>query len=104
MSQSQNTPQEIVYTDILLWHDWWNTIPQITTLAAGGNYKFTITPETNGQWCMSTIKRAWTTTVESKLVLEWEPVEFTINDAVPGTYAFVCNGMWMEQGKVIIEA
>jgi hypothetical protein len=93
-----------MYEEILLTHDGRNTVPQITTLHAWKNYKFVITPDKNGQWCMSTIKRAWTTTQDTKLVIEGEPVEFVIDNAQPWEYKFVCNGMGMEQGSVIIQA
>ena len=98
------TTKTQTYKEISLAHDGRNTVPQITTLAAWENYKFVITPEENWKWCMSTIKRAWTTAWDSRLVIAWEPVEFIIDDAQPGEYKFVCNWMWMEQGKIIIEA
>lgn len=92
------------YKEISLSHDGWNTIPKTTILPAWENYTFIITPEKNWEWCMSTIKRAWTTAWDSKLVIAWEEINFIIDDAQPGEYRFVCNWMWMEQWKVIIEA
>jgi hypothetical protein len=109
-TQTQNTEtkptttQKETYKEVSLSHDWWNTIPQVTTLPAWENYKFVITPESNWKWCMSTIKRAWTTTQDARLIIAWEPIEFVINDAQPGEYKLVCNWMWMEQWKIVIEA
>lgn len=89
------------YEEITLWHDGYNTIPQVTTLPAGKDYKFVITPESNGVWCMSTIKRAWTQWWD--LVAKGRPIEMVIDNAQPWEYLFVCNGMDMEQGKIVIE-
>lgn len=90
------------YEEIILWHDGRSTMPETTTLPAGKDYKFIITPEKNGVWCMSTIKREWTTTADAQLVVADKTVEFVMNDATPGTYNFVCNGMGMKQWSIVI--
>ncbi len=94
---------EANYETIELGHDGRSTIPATTTLPAWKNYKFAITPEKNGIWCMSTIKRAGTTANDARLIQEGETVEFEIKNAQPGEYEFVCNGMGMKQGSIIIE-
>jgi len=91
------------YEEVALWHDGWNTVPKVTTLPAGKDYKFVITPDKNWVWCMSTVKREWTTTADAQLVIAGKPIEMIINDAQPWEYKFVCNGMWMEQGSVVIQ-
>lgn len=91
------------YEEITLWHNGSQLVPASTTLPAGKDYKFMITPEKNGAWCMSTIKRKWTTTADAKLVTAWNTVEFVINDAQPWTYDLVCNGMWMKQWSIVIQ-
>ena len=91
------------YEEVALWHDGWNTVPKVTTLPAGKDYKFVITPDKNWEWCMSTVKREWTTTADEQLVMAGKPIEMVINDAQPWEYKFVCNGMWMEQGSVVIQ-
>lgn len=91
------------YEEVQLWHDWRNTIPQVTTLPAGKDYKFVITPDADGRWCMSTVKWEGTTIADAKLIQAGKSIEMIINDAQPWEYKFVCNGMWMEQGKVVIE-
>jgi hypothetical protein len=53
---------------------------------------------------MSTIKREGTGPADAKIVQQWSPIEFVINDAQPGEYKFVCAWMWMKQGSIIIEA
>jgi len=89
------------YEEIALWHDGWSTIPETTTLPAWKSYKFIITPEANGVWCMSTIKREWTQWWD--IVAEWRPVEMVIDNAQPWTYNFVCSGMGMKQGSIVIQ-
>jgi len=91
------------YDEIQLWHDWRNTIPQNINLPAWKDYKFVITPEENGAWCMSTIKREWTTVADTQLVLADKSIEFVMNDAQPWTYNFVCNGMGMKQWSITIQ-
>jgi uncharacterized cupredoxin-like copper-binding protein len=98
-----STTVEASYETIQLWHDGWSTIPETTTLKSWKNYKFAITPEKNGVGCMSTIKRAGTTPTDAKLVQAGKTLEFVINNAQPWEYEFVCNGMGMRQGSVIIE-
>jgi hypothetical protein len=89
------------YEEIELWHDWWSTVPETTTLPAWKSYKFTITPDSNWVWCMSTIKRKWTEWGEQ--IIAWSPIEMVIDNAQPWEYEFVCSSMWMRQGSIIIE-
>ena len=89
------------YEEIALWHDGYSTIPQVTTLPAGKDYKFVITPDKNGVGCMSTIKREGT--YQGQIVMAGRPIEMVIDNAQPGTYNFVCNGMDMKQGSIVIE-
>ena len=89
---------------IKLSHNGRQLIPSEVTLKAWKDYTFEITPESNGIGCMSTIKREWTTISDSQLVLANETILFAMKNAEVGTYKFVCNGMGMEQGKVVIEA
>lgn len=93
---------EAAYEEVALWHDGLNTIPEVTTLPAGKNYKFTITPEADGRWCMSTIR--WKSDQGGQIVAKGQPIEMVLENAEPGEYEFVCNGMGMRQGSVIIEA
>ncbi len=93
---------EAAYEEIALGHDGLNTIPDVTTLKAGKNYKFTITPEADGKWCMSTIR--WKSDQGGDIVAKGQPIEMVLENAEPGEYEFVCNWMWMRQWSVIIEA
>gem|GEM_PF-6428157 len=44
------------YESVSLGHDGLQLIPETTRLKAGSDYELTITPNTNGKGCMSTIK------------------------------------------------
>ncbi len=90
------------YEEIALWHNGSQVVPASTTLSAGKSYKFTITPEKDGIGCMSTIKREWTQWWD--VVMAWRDIEMVIDNAQPWTYNFVCNGMDMKQGSIVIEA
>jgi len=85
-------------------HNGSQLIPNEVRLKKWKDYTFEITPEVNGQGCMSTIKREWTTTSDAQLIVANQSISFDLKNAEPGTYKFVCNGMGMQQGKVIIEA
>lgn len=39
-----------------------------------------------------------------KPVIQGETIAFNLDNAQPGTYTFICNGMGMKQGDIIIEA
>jgi hypothetical protein len=103
LNQTTNTASA-EYQQIDLGHNGLNTVPETTTLSAGKDNKFVITPDSNGQWCMSTIKREGTGPADAKIVQKWKAIEFAINDAQPGEYNFVFAWMWMKQGSIIIEA
>lgn len=50
---------------------------------------------------MSTIKREGTQWGD--VVAQGRPIEMVIDNAQPWTYNFVCNGMGMKQGSIVIE-
>lgn len=86
-------------------HDWRQLVPNQISLKSGKDYTIEITPESNGKWCMSTIKREWTTSADAQLLIANKTINFSLpKNTAPGTYKLVCNGMWMEQGSIIIEA
>ena len=90
---------------IALSHNWSQIVPREVILKAWKEYSLEITPESNGKGCMSTIKREWTTSADAQLLIANETIRFSLpKETQPWTYKFVCNGMWMEQGKIIVEA
>lgn len=101
VAETQKTEIEV----ITLSHNWSQLVPREMVLKAWKDYTLEITPESNGKGCMSSIKREWTTSSDAQPLIANKKISFSLpKDTQPWTYKFVCNSMWMEQGKIIVEA
>ena len=77
-------------------------MPATTVLNQGKDYEITITPESDGLGCMSSILLPRVDS-QAKRVQKGVPLTYTLKDMAPGKYTFVCGAMGMKQGEIIIE-
>ncbi len=100
--EKQIEKKEIIVETINVWHDGWQLDPQTTTIDSTKSYKFVITPDANGRWCMSTL-------VIPRINKEIHPVRkgvdivYELNNLLPWKYPVVCSSMWMRQGEIIVK-
>lgn len=95
--------ENIEMETISLWHDGRQLVPEVTTLKAWNDYRIEILPWAHGKWCMSTIKLPWVEELP-KPIIAGEKIVYALNNPQPWTYTFVCNGMGMRQGDIVVEA
>lgn len=77
-------------------------VPEITNLTAGKNYKFIVTPTSDGIWAMTTMTIPG---IDDKVydIKKGVPITITINNAQAGNYDSVCEQYKMYQWKIFIQ-
>jgi len=77
-------------------------VPEITNLTAGKNYKFIVTPTSDGIWAMTTMTIPG---IDEKVynIKKGVPITITINNAKAGNYDSVCEKYRMYQWKIFIQ-
>lgn len=77
-------------------------VPEITNLTAGKNYKFIVTPTSDGIWAMTTMTIPG---IDEKVynIKKGVPITITINNAQAGNYNAVCEQYRMYQWKIFIQ-
>lgn len=77
-------------------------VPEITNLTAGKNYKFIVTPTSDGIWAMTTMTIPG---LDDNVynIKKGVPITITINNAQAGNYNSVCEQYKMYQWKIFIQ-
>ena len=94
--------QNIVYETINVSYDGTRLVPETSNLIAGKNYKFIITPASNGLWCMTSLTIPG---IDNSIrpISAGTPITIVINNAKAWTYSSVCGNMWMYQWSIIVQ-
>lgn len=90
------------FEEVNVWHNWISIVPQVIQLESWKNYKLTILPESNGQWCMSTLVIPLIDRTPHNII-KWQAITFELINLKAGNYPIVCSAMGMSQWTIIVK-
>lgn len=81
-------------------HDGLQFVPNIIKLKKGKKYEITVTPTSDGRWCMQQVVLPDSTIVD---IIKDQPFIMNINADTAKTIPLVCASMGMKQWEITIE-